>query len=92
MVFRTSSCKSNRRLDPDFRFPAMTSLPVHPYPVGDVPRRRGDGGDDDDVADEREADVVAADLARLEVDHSEKDCRVISERCRQTQRCWTWET
>ena len=67
----------------------MTSLPAHPYPVGNVPQR-GVGDDDDDVAGERVADVVAADLARLEVDHSEKDCRVISERCRQTQRCWTW--
>ena len=67
----------------------MTSLPVHPYPVDSVPRRGG-GDDDDDVVGEREADVVVADLARLEVDHSEKDCRVISERCRQTQRCWTW--
>ncbi len=88
--FRTNSCKSNHKLDPDFRFPVMTSLPAHPYLVGDVPRHVG-GDDDDDVVGEREADVVA-DLARLEVDHSEKDCRVSSERCRQTQRCWTWGT
>ena len=72
MESRSGSCTSNRRPGPDC-FPVTKSSPAHLLPDGS-----GDG-DDGVVVVVGDDDDVAADLAKLEVGHSEKDCQEISE-------------